>query len=148
MDQRIRSFLTTTIINLLKEVPLIEARKTLDFMDQSLRKNTSSGANANSQMNQSSSNNSTNNNNATSNLGANLPSTKGELSDLIGVGLIGAMNTTGFSNASALASSIFSTGCLLEESNFNKRLLSRFACYLIYSLIKPSENGDIVILKF
>jgi hypothetical protein len=77
-------------------------------------------------------------------LGANLTSQKGgDITSLIGVGLMGALNTNGFSNTSALASSLFSTGSLIEESNFNKRLLSRFACYLIYSLIKPSEVGDI-----
>jgi hypothetical protein len=76
--------------------------------------------------------------------GANLTSPKGgggDITSLIGVGLMGALNTNGFSNASALASSLFSTGSLIEESNFNKRLLSRFACYLIYALIKPTETS-------
>ncbi len=174
LDQRTRSFLTTTIINLLKEVPIIESRKSLDFMEQSMKKNTASASailnnntnNTNSNNNNSANNTNNNNNNnvnnsnstnplssglaphiSSVNLGNNLTTPKGDITSLIGVGLIGALNTNGFSNTSTLASSLFSTGSLLEESNFNKRLLSRFACYLIYSLIKPVENQDIVIVS-
>ncbi len=60
---------------------------------------------------------------------------KGDLTNLIGVGLIGALNTNGFSNTSALASSLFASGSSSDESAFNKRLLSRFACYLIVALV-------------
>lgn len=63
---------------------------------------------------------------------------KGDLTNLIGVGLIGALNTNGFSNTSALASNLFASGSSSDESSFNKRLLSRYACYLIISLIEPS----------
>lgn len=79
------------------------------------------------------------------NLPPGLSNTKGDLSSLISVGLIGALNTNGFSNTGALASSLFASGSSSEESNFNKRLLSRYGCYLIISLIKPNESGDLVI---
>jgi hypothetical protein len=64
---------------------------------------------------------------------------KGDLTNLIGVGLIGALNTNGFSNTSALASNLFASGSSSDESSFNKRLLSRFGCYLIISLIEPTS---------
>lgn len=75
--------------------------------------------------------------------GANMPpiiqTAKGDLTNLIGVGLIGALNTNGFSNTSALASNLFASGSSSDESSFNKRLLSRYGCYLIISLIDPTE---------
>jgi len=64
---------------------------------------------------------------------------KGDLTNLIGVGLIGALNTNGFSNTSALASNLFASGSSSDESAFNKRLLSRFACYLIVQLVPASQ---------
>ena len=74
-----------------------------------------------------------------------LNTAKGDLTSLIGVGLIGALNTNGYSNTSALASSLFASGSSSEESNFNKRLLSRYGCYLIISLIDPVDfGGDLV----
>lgn len=69
----------------------------------------------------------------------------GDLTSLISVGLIGALNTNGGpSNTSALASSLFASGTSTEESNFNKRLLSRFGCYLIITVVKPDEIGTLV----
>lgn len=70
----------------------------------------------------------------------------GDLTSLISVGLIGALNVNGgTSNTSALASTLFATGSTTEESNFNKRLLSRFGCYLIITSVKPDEIGTLVI---
>ena len=67
-----------------------------------------------------------------------MPPGKGDLTSLIGAGLIGALNSNGFSNTSALASNLFAIGST-EESAFNKRLISRYGSYLIISLIKPNE---------
>lgn len=64
-------------------------------------------------------------------------STKPDLTNLISVGLIGALNNNGHSNTGVLANNLFSISS--EESNFNKRLLSRYGCYLIVSTIKPNE---------
>lgn len=77
---------------------------------------------------------------------ANIPQTnnKGDLSSLISVGLIGALNTNGNSNPGGIATSLLVNGSPFEETNFNKRLLSRFGCYLIISSIKPNEQGDFV----
>jgi hypothetical protein len=73
----------------------------------------------------------------------------GDLTNLIGVGLIGALNTNGYSNTSILASNLFASGSSTDESNFNKRLLSRYGSYLIISLINPSEfTNDIVKKSF
>ena len=63
---------------------------------------------------------------------------KGDLTSLIGVGLIGALNTNGYNNTSAFATNLFAIGST-EESAFNKRLLSRYGSYLIISLIDPKE---------
>lgn len=69
----------------------------------------------------------------------------GDLTSLISVGLIGALNTNGGqSNTSALASTLFASGASTEESSFNKRLLSRFGCYLIITVVKPDEIGTLV----
>lgn len=69
----------------------------------------------------------------------------GDLTSLISVGLIGALNTNGgTSNTSALASTLFASGVATEESSFNKRLLSRFGCYLIVTVVKPDEIGTLV----
>lgn len=74
-----------------------------------------------------------------------MATTKGaDLTSLISVGLIGALNTNGCSNTSALASTLFASGSSSEESNFNKRLLSRFGCYLIITLVKPDETSHLV----
>ena len=73
------------------------------------------------------------------------PPKAGDLTSLISVGLIGALNTNGgMSNTSALASTLFASGASTEESNFNKRLLSRFGCYLIITVVKPEEIGSLV----
>lgn len=64
-------------------------------------------------------------------------SARPDLTNLISVGLIGALNNNGHSNTGALATNLFSISS--EESNFNKRLLSRYGCYLIVSTIKPNE---------
>lgn len=80
---------------------------------------------------------------ATANLPIGLGSAaKGDITNLIGVGLIGALNTNGHSNTIALASNLFAASSP-EESNFQKRLLSRFGCYLIINSIKPDEVGDV-----
>ena len=63
----------------------------------------------------------------------------GDLTNLIGVGLIGALNTNGFSNTSALASNLFASGSSAHESPFNKRLLSRYGCYLLAALVAPAR---------
>lgn len=183
--------------SLLREVPIIESRKNLEFMEHNVKKTTSQPAghvalnhpttsntnpgnsllnlqastmalattsSASSPIAPSSPQPSLTNNNTTgqspqpqapplnntptlqhhASLVPNMATPKGDITSLIGVGLIGALNTNGFSNTGTLASSLFSTGSLIEESNFNKRLLSRFSCYLVYSLIKPTEAGDIV----
>lgn len=85
---------------------------------------------------------------ATSNLPPALTATRGDLTSLIGVGLIGALNTNGYSNTSALASTLFASGSSSDESNFNKRLLSRYGVYLVYNLIKPNEFGPLVRIFF
>ena len=54
------------------------------------------------------------------------------------------MNNNGFSNTSVLASNLFANHATVEESGANKRLLSRFGCYLMLSLVNPSEFGEIV----
>lgn len=83
--------------------------------------------------------------NPTANFAGVLPTAKGDLTSLISVGLIGALNNNGTSNTSVLASNLFASGLSSEESNFNKRLLSRYGCYLIIALIKPNENEDLEI---
>ena len=124
-------------------MPIVESRKNLDFMDHNTKKSTNPSATLNIAGMGGSGAGSSANMLAQSPAGPvglpSISSPKGDITSLIGVGLIGALNTNGFSNTSALASSLFSTGSLIEESNFNKRLLSRFSCYLIYSLIKPAE---------
>ncbi len=71
---------------------------------------------------------------------------KGDLTSLIGAGLIGALNTNGFNNTSQFASNLFAIGST-EESAFNKRLLSRYGSYLIISLIDPKEVVDDWVLS-
>ncbi len=65
--------------------------------------------------------------------------------NLISVGLIGALTNNGFSSTAAAIPNLLASA---EDSNFNKRLLSRYGCYLIVILIDPSEFGEMVnILK-
>lgn len=89
-----------------------------------------------------------NNNTGQNNANANIPAPKGDFTNLIGVGLIGALNNNGFSNTSVLASNLFANHATVEESGANKRLLSRFGCYLILTLVNPSEFGEIVSMFF
>ena len=63
--------------------------------------------------------------------------------NLISVGLIGALTNNGFSSAVTMPNLLLNA----EDSNFNKRLLSRYGCYLIVILIDPSEFGEMVKLK-
>jgi hypothetical protein len=80
---------------------------------------------------------------AGSNMPPGLSGPRGDLNTIIGVGLIGALNNNGFSNTSALATNLFSSGSSsVDDSSFNKRLLSRFGCYLIVTLINPNEYGN------
>lgn len=119
-----------SIINLLKEVPLFESKK--ENSEESKRKPSASGLGLTAISPSGVGKTST----STS---SGLPAPgKGDLTSLIGAGLIGALNSNGFSNASALASNLFAIGST-EESAFNKRLLSRYGSYLIISLIKPNE---------
>jgi hypothetical protein len=128
-----------SILSLLKEVPIIESKKSLELMETS-KKNAQNAqatlaANAGAQQG-----------GAGGNFAPVLTTTKGDLTSLISVGLIGALNTNGTSNTSVLASNLFASGsALAEESNFNKRLLSRYGCYLIIALIKPNENRDLEV---
>ncbi len=62
--------------------------------------------------------------------------------NLISVGLIGALTNNGFSSTAQQLPNLLSQA---EDSNFNKRLLSRYGCYLIVFLIEPSEYGEMVL---
>jgi len=61
--------------------------------------------------------------------------------NLISVGLIGALTNNGFSSTAQQLPNLLSQP---DDSNFNKRLLSRYGCYLIVILIEPSEYGEMV----
>ena len=79
-------------------------------------------------------------------LPSNLLPTSGktDLTNLIGVGLIGALNANanGTSSTSLLMTNLYSSCSSIEESDFNKRLLSRLGCYLTISLVDPKEIGE------
>jgi hypothetical protein len=77
-------------------------------------------------------------------LPSNLLPTSGktDLTNLIGVGLIGALNANGTSSTSLLMTNLYSSCSSIEESDFNKRLLSRLGCYLIISLVDSKEIGE------
>jgi len=134
--------------SLLKEAQVNESKKGFE-PSQTIYKQTSTLApNVNTVFppgsNQPTNNNNTGHNNNQNNTNANVSAPKGDFTNLIGVGLIGALNNNGFSNTSVLASNLFANHASVEESGANKRLLSRFGCYLILSLVNPSEFGEIV----
>jgi hypothetical protein len=126
--------------SLLKEVPILEAKGKAEHVEERKKSshavtnfgNIGGGGGGNAGGNQ-----------AGGVLPPGLTTSRGDLTNLIGVGLIGALNTNGYSNTSALASTLFASGAS-EESNFSKRLLSRYGCYLIISLIKAKEIGEMV----
>ena len=126
--------------SLLKEVPFYETKRNMAFTDD-----TKSRTSALTNTNLLQANEAAINKNSPSVVSPIFSTSKGDLTNLIGVGLIGALNTNGHSNTSALASNLFASGSSVDESSFNKRLLSRFGCYLIISLINPSEfTSDVV----
>ncbi len=131
--------------SLLKEAQVIETKKSFEQAHTIYKQSSNITTNANAvftpALNQLANNNNNNNQN---NANANIPTPKADFTNLIGVGLIGALNNNGFSNTSVLASNLFATHASVEESGANKRLLSRFGCYLILSLVNPSEFGEIV----
>ena len=63
--------------------------------------------------------------------------------NLISVGLIGALTNNGHSTTAAQIPILLAQA---DDSSFNKRLLSRYGCYLIINLIDPSEFGEMVSL--
>ncbi|CAF0899614.1 unnamed protein product [Brachionus calyciflorus] len=130
-EPKIRSYLTSSIITLLKEVPIIDSKKSeIVPLETSKRFAGSISLPQGSQLNPGTS---------LSAPGVNPTGQTGktDLTNLISVGLIGALNNNGHSNTGALASNLL--GMSSEESNFNKRLLSRYGCYLIVSTIKPND---------
>ena len=120
-------------------MPFYETKRNMAFTDDN-KSRTSALTNTNLLQT-----NEANSKNSTSVVAPIFSTSKGDLTNLLGVGLIGALNTNGHSNTSALASNLFASGSSIDESSFNKRLLSRFGCYLIISLINPSEfTSDVV----
>ena len=123
-------------LSLLKEVPLFEAKK--EVHEEKGRKNSNTVLSLPPIL--------PNQNKAISTNSSPSQGNKGDLTSLIGAGLIGALNTNGFNNTSPFASNLFAIGST-EESAFNKRLLSRYGSYLIISLIDPKEVVDDWVIK-
>jgi protein unc-79 len=128
-DTKTRTYLNVSIINLLKDVPKLEIKRPTSANDSDSSSNKKNAPSASI-------------NNLTLAASRNL---NAGTSNLISVGLIGAHSSNLHPITTSMASTILTGVSLVDNSSTNRRLLSRYGCYLIISLLKPNECEDLEI---